>query len=109
MRTCIVELPQLLSAAEHVSGGADTDEDLRLLLAPGSSLGGARPKASVRDRDGALAIAKFPKASDAYPVERWEMVAVELARRAGITVPEARLETVANRAVFVARRLDRRG
>jgi serine/threonine-protein kinase HipA len=41
-------LPRLLSAAEHVLGDTDTDEDLRLLLAPGSSLGGARPKASVR-------------------------------------------------------------
>jgi serine/threonine-protein kinase HipA len=56
----LVELPRLLSAAEHVTGDSDSDEDLRLLLAPGSSLGGARPKASVRDRDGHLAIAKFP-------------------------------------------------
>jgi serine/threonine-protein kinase HipA len=53
----LIELPRLLSAVERVLSGADTDEDLRLLLAPGSSLGGARPKASVRDRDGHLAIA----------------------------------------------------
>ena len=46
----LVELPRLLSAAEHFAGDTDTDPDLRLLLAPGSSLGGARPKASVRDR-----------------------------------------------------------
>ena len=57
----LIELPRLLSAAEHVLSDTDTDEDLRLLLAPGSSLGGARPKASIRDRDGHLAIAKFPK------------------------------------------------
>ena len=50
----LIGLPRLLSAAEHVRGGAGSDEDLRLLLAPGSSLGGARPKASVRDRDGHL-------------------------------------------------------
>jgi serine/threonine-protein kinase HipA len=56
----LIELPRLLSAAEHVLSDTDRDEDLRLLLAPGSSLGGARPKASVRDRDGRLAIAKFP-------------------------------------------------
>ena len=55
----LIELPRLLSAAEHVVDDKDSDEDLRLLLAPGSSLGGARPKASVRDRDGHLAIAKF--------------------------------------------------
>jgi serine/threonine-protein kinase HipA len=43
---------------------SDTEEDLRLLLAPGSSLGGARPKSSVRDKDGHLAIAKFPRKDD---------------------------------------------
>jgi len=51
----LIELPRLLSAAENVVGDTDSDEDLRLLLAPGSSLGGARPKASIRDRDGHLA------------------------------------------------------
>jgi serine/threonine-protein kinase HipA len=60
----LVELPRLLSAAEHVLNDTDSDEDLRLLLAPGSSLGGARPKASVRDRGGHLAIAKFPSKGD---------------------------------------------
>ena len=54
----LVELPELLSAAEHVVEDKDTEEDLRLLLAPGSSLGGARPKASVIEKDGQLAIAK---------------------------------------------------
>ena len=53
----LVELPELLSAAEHVVEDKDTEEDLRLLLVPGSSLGGARPKASVIE-DGQLAIAK---------------------------------------------------
>jgi hypothetical protein len=42
----------------------DTDEELRMLFAPGSSLGGARPKASVREKDGHLAIAKFPRKDD---------------------------------------------
>ena len=48
----LIELPKLLRAADRVSDDTDTEDDLRLLLAPGSSLGGARPKASVRDRDG---------------------------------------------------------
>jgi serine/threonine-protein kinase HipA len=48
----LVELLRLLSAAEHVVEGADTEEDLRLLFAPGSSLGGARPKASIREKNG---------------------------------------------------------
>lgn len=60
----LVELPRLLSAADHVLDDRETAADLRLLLAPGSSLGGARPKASVLDRDGSLWIAKFPAKSD---------------------------------------------
>ena len=53
----LVDLPRLLLAADRVLADKDTDEDLRLLVAPGSSLGGARPKASVREKDGHLAIA----------------------------------------------------
>lgn len=56
----LIDLARLLSAAQHVAADSDDAEDLRLLLAPGSSLGGARPKASVRDNDGRLTIAKFP-------------------------------------------------
>lgn len=55
----LIELPKLLSAAERAMDDKVSDEDMRLLLAPGSSLGGARPKASIRDRGGHLAIAKF--------------------------------------------------
>lgn len=105
----LVNLPRLLAASDRLEADTDTDEDLALLLAPGSSLGGARPKASVRDLDGALALAKFPKASDDYPVVRWEMVAIELARRAGLRVPDARLEEVAGRQVLVVSRFDRMG
>ncbi len=76
-------------------------------LAPGSSLGGARPKASVRDRDGHLAIAKFPNKGDEYNTVLWEAVALTLAARAGIPVPSWRLETVADKAVFLLRRFDR--
>jgi serine/threonine-protein kinase HipA len=105
----LVELPRLLGASDRVEADADTEDDIALLLAPGSSLGGAGPKASVRDRDGAVAIAKFPKASDDYPVVRWEMVALDLARQAGIMIPDARLEMVTDRSVLVVRRFDRRG
>ena len=103
----LVELPRLLSAAERVLGNSDTDEDLRLLLAPGSSLGGARPKASVRDRDGTLAIAKFPSKGDEIDTARWEAVALTLAAKAGIPVPSWRLETVAGKPVLLLRRFDR--
>jgi serine/threonine-protein kinase HipA len=87
----LIELPRLLSAAEHVLSDTDSDEDLRLLLAPGSSLGGARPKASVRDRDGHLAIAKFPNKGDEVNTVLWEAVALTLAAKAGIPVPAWRL------------------
>jgi serine/threonine-protein kinase HipA len=103
----LIELPRLLSAAEHVLSDTDSDEDLRLLVAPGSSLGGARPKASVRDRDGHLAIAKFPNDGDDANTVLWEAVALTLAGRAGITVPTWRIETVAGKPVLLLRRFDR--
>lgn len=103
----LVELPRLLSAAEHIGTETASDEDLRLLLAPGSSLGGARPKASVFDKDGQLAIAKFPQRDDDYDAVRWEAVALRIARRAGIPVPDFRVEVVADRAVLLVRRFDR--
>ncbi len=105
----LVELPRLLSAAEHFVGESDTDEDLRLLLAPGSSLGGARPKASVRDRDGYLAIAKFPHKDDEIDAVRWEAVSLTLAEKAGIPVPKWRLEPVAEKSILLLRRFDRKG
>jgi serine/threonine-protein kinase HipA len=105
----LLDLPRLLSAAEHVLDGKDTDEDLKLLFAPGSSLGGARPKASVREKNGALAIAKFPRHDDEYNVVVWEAVALRLARNAGIEVPDARIEDVSGKPVMVVRRFDRIG
>jgi serine/threonine-protein kinase HipA len=102
-----IELPRLLSAAEHVLSDTASDDDLRLLLAPGSSLGGARPKASVRDRAGHLAIAKFPSEGDEVRTVLWEAVALTLAKKAGIPVPAWRLETVARQPVLVLRRFDR--
>ncbi len=103
----LIELPRLLSAAEHVLSNSDTDEDLRLLLAPGSSLGGARPKASVRDRDGHLAIAKFPNQGDEINTVLWEAVALTLAKKAGIPVPTWRLEPAADKPMLLLRRFDR--
>jgi serine/threonine-protein kinase HipA len=105
----LVELPKLLAAAEHVMDEKDTAEDLQLLLAPGSSLGGARPKASVREKDGDLAIAKFPRKDDEYNTVVWEAIALALASKAGIDVPKTRIETVANKPVLLLRRFDRDG
>lgn len=103
----LVDLPRLLSASDHVLADDDSDEDLRLLLAPGSSLGGARPKASVLDEHGHLAIAKFPNNSDEIDMMRWEATALALAARAGIRVPDHRLEMISGRPVLLLRRFDR--
>ena len=103
----LIELPRLLVATERVLNDSDTDEDLRLLLAPGSSLGGARPKASVRDRDGHLMIAKFPSQTDEFNTVLWEAVALTLAGRAGIKTPEWRLETISDKPVLLLKRFDR--
>ena len=105
----LIDLPRLLAASDHVVDDDDTREDLRILLAPGSSLGGTQPKASVRDTDNNLTIAKFPNKNDEYDRVTWEAVALALARKAGIIVPDMRLETIAGRNVLLLRRFDRRG
>ncbi|HZH96983.1 MAG TPA: HipA domain-containing protein [Flavisolibacter sp.] len=83
---------------------------LNLLLAPGASLGGARPKASVLDEMGQLWIAKFPSINDQTNVGAWEMVAYRLATQAGITMSkgEARRYTQ-DQHTFLSRRFDRQG
>lgn len=103
----LIDLPRLLSAAEHVMSDSESDDDLWLLLAPGSSLGGARPKASVRDRDGQLAIAKFPHKGDEVNAVLWEALALTLAAKAGIAVPAWRLESAGEKRVLLLRRFDR--
>jgi serine/threonine-protein kinase HipA len=103
----IVELNRLLQATERVLDDKESDEDLRLLLAPGSSLGGARPKASVRDAQGRIAIAKFPHKDDSINIVLWEAVALSLAGKSGIAIPGWRVEPVANKAALVLQRFDR--
>lgn len=108
----LVRLGELLAAAaalEEDPESIEADNAVRLLLAPGSSLGGARPKASVRDRDGSLAIAKFPEKADTVDSVRWEMVMLDIAGRAGISVPKARLEMVGDIPVLLVTRFDRQG
>ena len=105
----LVDLPKLLGATERYLEEDESAVDLKLLLAPGSSLGGARPKASIRDRDGSLAIAKFPSKDDEFNVVIWEAVALTLARDAGIKVPSFRLETVLSKPVLIVKRFDRVG
>jgi serine/threonine-protein kinase HipA len=103
----LVELARLLRITDRILRDEETDEDLQIIFAPGSSLGGARPKASVVDQHGRPAIAKFPKETDEYSVELWEAVALTLARRAGIRTPDHQLVRVVGRPVMLTRRFDR--
>lgn len=78
------------------------------LIQPGSSLGGARPKASVIDTDGLLCVAKFPSRQDDYDAELWEHLSHMLANRAGISVAETRvLQTSDRRHTLISQRFDR--
>jgi serine/threonine-protein kinase HipA len=103
----LVKLPDLLTAAMRIAAGEETAEDLRLVLAPGSSLGGSRPKATVVDRDGHLLIAKFPQADDTADISLWEAVALTLAAKAKIATPAWRLQKIGKRPVLLLRRFDR--
>ena len=105
----VVALRRLSGIVDRLERGQESDEDLDLLLAPGSSLGGARPKAAVIDPHGRLAIAKFPKPTDEYSLETWEAIALRLAKRAGIDTPHHELVRFPDRAVLLTRRFDRRG
>ncbi|MCL2441144.1 MAG: type II toxin-antitoxin system HipA family toxin [Treponema sp.] len=105
----LVKLPELLSASENFLADSESAEELRLLLVPGSSLGGARPKASVYDKDGSLAIAKFPRKDDDTDIVRWEAVALTLAKTAGINVPLWRLEEIIGKHTLIIKRFDRDG
>lgn len=104
-----IHLGRLLESTERIERNSETDEDLALIFAPGSSLGGARPKASVVDSQGNLAIAKFPKDTDDYPIETWEHIALILATRAGITVASHQLQTISDKPVLLSWRFDRIG
>lgn len=103
----LVDLPRLLSATERLLDDQERDEDLRLLLAPGSSLGGARPKASVKDRDGNLLIAKFPRKDDDYQTVLWEAVALQLAGDSGLATPSWKVAEIAGKNVLLLDRFDR--
>jgi len=105
----LVDLRRLVAASRRVLRQRERDDDLRLLVGPGSSLGGARPKAAVRDAGGELALAKFPSTEDDRDIVLWEGVALALAGRAGIQVPAWRLEDVAGRRILILRRFDREG
>lgn len=108
--TSIRELEFASMQLEREDAPEDPDyaQWLRMLTDPGSSLGGARPKASVLDKKGNLWIAKFPSRHDDLNVGAWEMVLHHLAKASGIVVPEAKAQKFSGRHhCFLSRRFDR--
>lgn len=111
----LVDLGRLLHASDQLAGAGrhhDAEEMhavRELLDVGGTTLGGARPKASVIDADGALSIAKFPHPGDEWDVMAWEKTALDLAARAGLDVPARHLTRVDGRSVLILRRFDRDG
>jgi len=99
-------LEELMASAERVEQRVPLSPDLDQALLHGSSIGGARPKALLRDGDGGKLIAKFSSGTDPYLVVRGEYVAMELARRVGLDVARVRLE-VLDRDVLLVERFDR--
>lgn len=102
---------ELQHAAALIESGEDLAEAqkwLTILVAPGSSLGGARPKANILDAHGDLWIAKFPSRNDTIDKGAWEYVAFKLAKAAGIEMADSRIEKVTgNYHTFFTRRFDR--
>jgi serine/threonine-protein kinase HipA len=96
---------------QEEQGGAVREEWLLSLYRQGSSLGGARPKANVRDTDGSLWIAKIPSVNDDYDVTLWEFWAHQMAKMAGIEVPEMRLLSLPGQKyhTLLSKRFDRDG
>lgn len=103
----VVRLPRLLAACRAVLTEDDAAEEVKCLLDAGSStLGGARPKATVDD-GGDFYIAKFPAPGDEHDVMAWEKTALDLASLCGIEVPDSRLVRIGGEGVLLTRRFDR--
>lgn len=103
----LIELDRIYRASRALERGQETTEDLRYLQGKGTSLGGMRPKCTMVDEDGRLAIGKFPSVGDTRSVTRGEVLALKLAARAGIDAAPARIVQLDDVPVAVIRRFDR--
>lgn len=103
-----LEYASLQLEKEDISEDPDYYKWLSMLIAPGSSLGGARPKASVLDANNELWIAKFPSLNDITDVGAWEMVVNQLARSAGINMAHGMLDQFSGKNhTYLTKRFDR--
>lgn len=101
---------ELQQAVVHYENNEEIHSWLKLLIAPGSSLGGARPKANILDENNELWIAKFPSKNDTIDKAAWEFLTYKLAIQAGVDMAECRLERVnGQHHTFFTKRFDRIG
>lgn len=103
---------ELQSAAKNLEDdeNANVKKWLAILMAPGSSLGGARPKANIEDENGELWIAKFPSKNDTIDKGAWEFLAYQLAINCGVEMAECKIEKIAGKYhTFFTKRFDREG
>lgn len=103
----LIELAKVFAASRAVERGEETAADLRYLQGRGTSLGGMRPKCSLVDINGRLAIGKFPSLGDTRSATRGEVLALHLAAHAGITVPAAHIVMLEATPVAIIQRFDR--
>ncbi|PRY05204.1 type II toxin-antitoxin system HipA family toxin [Paraburkholderia sp. BL25I1N1] len=103
----LLELGHLIGATRAVEMNRETAADLKYLRGRGTSLGGMRPKCTILDEDGQLAIGKFPSVNDDRSVTRGEVLALHLAAAAGITVAQSRIVMSEDIPVALVRRFDR--
>lgn len=102
-----LDLEHLMEAADRIGEGLPVPAHLEGIFIDGSALGGARPKASVRDAEGVLWLAKFSSQQDRFDVPGVESAALRLAAEAGLHVPEVQMQTIGDRKLMRIRRFDR--
>lgn len=100
-------LEYLMDAAERIEDGLPIPASLEAIFVDGTALGGARPKASVRDEHGVLWLAKFSSRKDSFDIPAIECAALRMAAEAGLRIPPAEVRTLGARKVMLIRRFDR--
>lgn len=100
-------LAYLMEAAERIEAGEDIPANLESIFMAGTALGGARPKASVRDESGALWLAKFQSKNDAFDIPAVECASLVLAQESGLNVPPVVTRILGDRRIMMIRRFDR--
>lgn len=109
----LVKLNELQEAAAHIERDLDKklppeEKWINRLFNPGSSMGGARPKACVLSQDNNIYVAKFPSVKDEYDVGKWEYLANQLAKECGINTADAKLlKPKEGYSIFLSKRFDR--